>query len=242
MSTSPPTTQPPLPASDTASAPCSWLLAFRPGIAHGGFNCAICNSISHPTPLCPLPDLPGWNGPTPETIQAMLDNSRAEAEKQLVNETHMSPAQVDEINNSHMNKRLKIFHSAYPDNTAAKGIALVINREVTNDKGVKFWPLIPGKAFLAQVPWYKRRTITILGVYAPTESERHKREFWDELSNIFLTSERNLPAPDILAGDFNVVESELDRLPSNADDGTTISALRRLTTILGLEDGWRRCQ
>ncbi|KAF7321221.1 hypothetical protein HMN09_00211100 [Mycena chlorophos] len=158
----------------------------------------------------------------------------------VVNETHMSPSQVEEINDSHMKKRLKIFHSSYPDNTAAKGIALVLNREITNDKGVKFWPLIPGKAFLAQVPWYKKRTTTILGVYAPTESEQHKRDFWNELSEIFLTSERDLPAPDILAGDFNIVESELDRLPSNADDGTTISALRRLTTILGLEDGWRR--
>ncbi|KAF7321222.1 hypothetical protein HMN09_00211200 [Mycena chlorophos] len=52
------------------------------GVVHNGFTCSICLSTAHPTPLCPFPNLPGWNGPTPETIQALLDQSRIEAEKQ----------------------------------------------------------------------------------------------------------------------------------------------------------------
>ncbi|KAJ7759421.1 hypothetical protein DFH07DRAFT_772232 [Mycena maculata] len=45
------------------------------------FRCCICPSIDHPTPLCPLPGLPGWLGPTPATIAALEDASRATAAK-----------------------------------------------------------------------------------------------------------------------------------------------------------------
>ncbi|KAJ7845481.1 hypothetical protein B0H13DRAFT_2363608 [Mycena leptocephala] len=45
------------------------------------FRCHICPSIDHPTALCPLPNLPGWLGPTPATIAALEDASRAAAAK-----------------------------------------------------------------------------------------------------------------------------------------------------------------
>ncbi|KAJ7452868.1 hypothetical protein FB451DRAFT_1373978 [Mycena latifolia] len=45
------------------------------------FRCRICPSIDHPTPLCPLPSIPGWLGPTPDTIAALEDASRAAAAK-----------------------------------------------------------------------------------------------------------------------------------------------------------------
>ncbi|KAJ7793118.1 hypothetical protein B0H14DRAFT_2623194 [Mycena olivaceomarginata] len=43
--------------------------------------CRICPSIDHPTPLCLLPSLPGWLGPTPTTIATLKDASRAAASK-----------------------------------------------------------------------------------------------------------------------------------------------------------------
>ncbi|KAJ7864737.1 hypothetical protein B0H13DRAFT_2563407 [Mycena leptocephala] len=45
------------------------------------FQCRICPSVDHPTPLCPLPSLLGWLGPTPATIAALEDASRAAAAK-----------------------------------------------------------------------------------------------------------------------------------------------------------------
>ncbi|KAJ6545699.1 hypothetical protein B0H19DRAFT_286891 [Mycena capillaripes] len=45
------------------------------------FRCRICPGIDHPTPLCPLPELPGWLGPTPATIATLEDASRAAATK-----------------------------------------------------------------------------------------------------------------------------------------------------------------
>ncbi|KAJ7318611.1 hypothetical protein DFH08DRAFT_819886 [Mycena albidolilacea] len=39
-------------------------------------HCNICLSIDHPTNLCLLPSVPGWLGPTPETIGTLLDATR----------------------------------------------------------------------------------------------------------------------------------------------------------------------
>ncbi|KAJ7901053.1 hypothetical protein B0H14DRAFT_2555844 [Mycena olivaceomarginata] len=39
-------------------------------------HCNICLSVDHPTNLCLLPSIPGWLGPTPETIGALLDATR----------------------------------------------------------------------------------------------------------------------------------------------------------------------
>jgi hypothetical protein len=45
----------------------------------------------------------------------------------IVSETHMSAAQALEIEDSFMSKCLKLFNYEYPDNPAAKGIAIVLN-------------------------------------------------------------------------------------------------------------------
>ncbi|KAJ7721590.1 hypothetical protein B0H14DRAFT_3520609 [Mycena olivaceomarginata] len=43
---------------------------------HPPLHCNICLSVDHPTNLCLLPSIPGWLGPTPETIGALLDATR----------------------------------------------------------------------------------------------------------------------------------------------------------------------
>ncbi|KAJ7245459.1 hypothetical protein C8J57DRAFT_1476414 [Mycena rebaudengoi] len=47
------------------------------------FRCRICPSVDHPTPLCPLPDVPGWLGPTPATITVIEEAGRAAAAKAM---------------------------------------------------------------------------------------------------------------------------------------------------------------
>jgi hypothetical protein len=53
------------------------------GTAHlqRSYRCNICPSINHPTGLCPFPRLPGWLGPTPDTITALAEASRQAAAK-----------------------------------------------------------------------------------------------------------------------------------------------------------------
>ncbi|KAJ7861998.1 hypothetical protein B0H14DRAFT_2170978, partial [Mycena olivaceomarginata] len=120
----------------------------------------------------------------------------------IVSETHMSAAQAIEIENSYMNKRLKLFNSEY-EQPSMKGIAIVLNREQTNIENVKIHYLVPGKAILAVLPWHGKRTLTVLGIYAPTESDEEKINFWNRLTELWLTTD--LPVPDAVGGDFNLV-------------------------------------
>ncbi|KAJ7222446.1 hypothetical protein GGX14DRAFT_532294 [Mycena pura] len=155
----------------------------------------------------------------------------------VVSETHMSQAQVTEIEESHMKKRLKIFNSPDPDNPSTKGIALVVNRETMNIHGIRINYLIPGRALLAVVPYHGKHTHTVLALYGPTESVAEKVDFYDQLCNLYLTTD--LPVPDSLVGDLNFVEDERDRLPHHPDDARVVTAFLRLKRLLGLCDGWR---
>jgi hypothetical protein len=120
-----------------------------------------------------------------------------------------------------------------------KGIAIVLNREQTNTENVIIHNLIPGKAILAILPWHGNRTITVLGVYAPTESNDEKMEFWDCLTEMWLTTD--LPVPDAVGGDCNLVADAIDRIPHHTDSEKVVAAYLRFTRTLGLLDGWRQC-
>jgi exonuclease III len=156
----------------------------------------------------------------------------------IVSETHMSVAQALEIENSFMSKHLKLFNYEYPDNPAAKGIAIVLNREITNTEGVKIHYLIPGKAILAVVPWHGTRTMTVLGIYAPTESDEEKISYGNTLCDLWLTTD--LPVPDAIGGDFNLVSDAIDRLPHRTDSDAVVAAYLRFTRLMEVKDGWRQ--
>ncbi|KAJ7022147.1 hypothetical protein C8F04DRAFT_1098405 [Mycena alexandri] len=54
-----------------AFAPILFITAFNnTGRVRADMFCRICESIDHPTPLCPFPDVPGWMGPTPASLAA----------------------------------------------------------------------------------------------------------------------------------------------------------------------------
>ncbi|KAJ7052363.1 hypothetical protein C8F01DRAFT_1332905, partial [Mycena amicta] len=114
------------------------------------------------------------------------------------------------------------------------------NRELTNIEGVKIRYLIPGKAMLATIPWHKKATITVLGVYAPTESVEAKKAFWNALTEMWINPELDMPAIDWLGGDINLVVNPMDRLPQHEDDPKAVAALERFLHVVNLEDGWRR--
>jgi exonuclease III len=140
----------------------------------------------------------------------------------IVAETHMSIAQALEIEDSFLSRRLKLFNSEFPDKPSMKGIAIVLNRELTNINDVQIHYLIQGKAILAKIPWHGTRTITVLGVYAPTESDEEKIDFWNKLTDMWLTTD--LPVPDTMGGDFNLVADAIDRMPHRTDSEAVIAA------------------
>ncbi|KAJ7601953.1 Endonuclease/exonuclease/phosphatase, partial [Mycena polygramma] len=155
----------------------------------------------------------------------------------VVQETHMTEerkAKVEKL----FAKRLKIFISSDPDNPTGKGgIAVVLNRELTNTSNVKTWEVVPGRAMLAQTNWHRGETVTFLAVYAPNVPEENKT-FWLEI-NLWFENHPTAPKPDMMAGDFNIVQDGVDRLPTHEDSPAAVDALDELAGSLQLYDGWR---
>ncbi|KAJ6630374.1 hypothetical protein B0H10DRAFT_2208038 [Mycena sp. CBHHK59/15] len=150
----------------------------------------------------------------------------------------MSAAQALEVEDSYMNTSLKLFNYEYPEDPATKGVAIVLNREITNIEGVKIHYLIPGRVMLTVIPWHGNRTLTILAIYAPTESDEAKIKYWDTLCDLWLTED--LPVPDASGGDFNLVADALDRFPHHTDPDAVVAAYLRFVRLLELKDGWRQ--
>jgi exonuclease III len=102
---------------------------------------------------------------------------------------------------------------------------------------VEEFELIPGRAHLIHTPWHGDLLLTILNIYAPN-NHTDNETFWKELKHKFTTE--NIPRPDIMMGDFNLVEDAIDRLPAHQDHAGATQALYELRSMLRLEDGWRK--
>ena len=155
----------------------------------------------------------------------------------LVQETHMNgerQAQVEGI----FSRRMKIHSSANPENPTGKGgVAVVLNREMMYTNDSKATVIVPGRAMLVQAKWHKEERLTILVVYAPNDAGDNK-QFWETIRGYYRDNPRAVK-PDILAGDFNVVEDPIDRLPMHSDRADVVDVLDELKSSLGLIDGWR---
>ncbi|KAI5821858.1 DNase I-like protein [Schizophyllum commune Tattone D] len=154
-----------------------------------------------------------------------------------LNETHLDDVGVDRLREK-FGKRLWIFNSPNPTTpTAKEGVALVLNKEMTNVNDVQCRVLIPGRAVILSVAWHAKLTLSYLAVYAPNDRRDNER-FWDVLYTQIL-SDTSIPIPDAMGGDLNAVEDPLDALPMRREHAGVSRALRRLVSTLQMEDGWR---
>jgi hypothetical protein len=62
-------------------------------------------------------------------------------------ETHLNDVHINRIHNL-FDKRIKIYHSIDPNQPNAKGVAIVLNKEITNTTNVVVSEIIPGRALL----------------------------------------------------------------------------------------------
>jgi exonuclease III len=149
-------------------------------------------------------------------------------------ETHMTDELKESVEVTF--KRLLILSSSDPESPNSKGVAVVLNRDITNSENVKCVNIMPGRAMLVTIPWHASEVLNILAIYAPNEASEN-RDFWRELKRGRDNNE--FPRANVMLGDFNVVEDSLDRLPSHGDRAQSVNALRELKHSLGLIDGWR---
>jgi hypothetical protein len=89
---------------------------------------------------------------------------------------------------------------------------------------------------LFTLPWHSNLTLTILNIYAPNVHSE-SQAFWESLDLEW--DRQGLPPPDIMLGDFNIVEDAIDRLPSHTDPQSVVTSLDSLRSKFRLQDGWR---
>ena len=136
-----------------------------------------------------------------------------------VQETHLTDELVDNIRLS-FDSRIALFHSPLPDTRNAAGVAIVVNKTVINANKVSCEEIIPGRAILATIQWHANTELKVLNVYAPNDTKTNEL-FWERLNTLIV--EKPHWKPDVLLGDFNLVEDSLDRLPCHHDDASAVA-------------------
>lgn len=94
-------------------------------------------------------------------------------------ETHLSKDN-ETILNSTPGLRIQVTSSIDPAQTNAKGVAIVMNKNLVNTSGMKVHELVPGRALLVIVPWRKSDTLKVLAIYAPNDPQNNQF-FWDNV-------------------------------------------------------------
>ncbi|THU86744.1 DNase I-like protein [Dendrothele bispora CBS 962.96] len=151
-------------------------------------------------------------------------------------ETHLSNEQADEIRDSFYGQRMSFFSSLDPDNPNSAGVAIILNNEITNSENASAIEIIPGRALCVTIPWHAQLRLNVLAIYAPNDPGS-SREFWNNLD--LLWKSKRLPIPDVMLGDFNFVEDQVDRLPHHTNEQHLLEAFTNLRFNLNLKDGWR---
>ncbi|KAJ7061718.1 hypothetical protein C8F01DRAFT_1138220 [Mycena amicta] len=110
------------------------------------------------------------------------------------------------------------------------GVAIVLNKLMVETEGVRMIEIVPGRALLLETKHADGSPLSILGIYAPNGAAENT-EFLKKLIAFFKDeANRNIRRPDIVAGDFNMVESGIDRLPAHSDPASVVNAMDELTS------------
>lgn len=155
-------------------------------------------------------------------------------------ETHPS-LEIQERLQRQFRNSLHFFHSADPNEPGGRNrVTMILNKSFIKLADVSTMTLIEGRVMIIRIPWNGEDTLRIMNVYALVKNT-DKAAFWKELCQKMWDLEE--PTPDIVMGDFNVVENpEVNCLINRggADPVAARDALSEFTTELNLADGWRR--
>ncbi|KAJ7242182.1 Endonuclease/exonuclease/phosphatase, partial [Mycena haematopus] len=155
----------------------------------------------------------------------------------VVVESHLSAVRHANIQNL-FGRRLEIIFSEDTETPNAKGVAFVINKDLISTDNIRTWEIDPGRAMLIEIETHRDETLVVLGVYAPNIPSDNA-DFWKKVREFF-EDNPTVPKPDMMAGDMNVVEEALDRLPCRNDPVPATTQLDLLLATLRLVDGWRK--
>ncbi|KAH8796009.1 Endonuclease/exonuclease/phosphatase, partial [Flagelloscypha sp. PMI_526] len=158
----------------------------------------------------------------------------------LVQEAHLTDERRREIGKL-FHRQLKIFSSGDRNKPhTIGGVAIVLNKKKTNWKQCEFKEIEQGRAIAIKLTWHRGTTLTIMNVYAPNvngSDGAESAQFWKRMQGWI----RQHPQwkPDIIAGNYNVVEDPMDRTPARKDPDNATKALGEMLEQSALYDGWR---
>lgn len=119
---------------------------------------------------------------------------------------------------------------------SSAGIAFILNRDIMNAENATMQVIIPGRAAMLSINWHQDKRINVLNIYASNNLSDHKA-FWDKIRTEWQCL--NLATPDLMLGDFNLMEDPIDCAPARPDYEGAIDALRDLRNTLNIQDRWR---
>ncbi|TFK84937.1 DNase I-like protein, partial [Polyporus arcularius HHB13444] len=151
-------------------------------------------------------------------------------------ETHLTIDRIHELNDL-FGATMRVFGSPDPENPqGARGVAFAVNTRIVDLTDLNMAEIIPGRAAALNFRWTGDRKVCLLNVYAPN-SPGENGVFWSELEQRLRGGRTR--KPEIVLGDFNLVEDALDRLPTHGDQSGAVEALGKLMAYIGVSDGWR---
>ncbi|KIJ36338.1 hypothetical protein M422DRAFT_261293 [Sphaerobolus stellatus SS14] len=96
-----------------------------------------------------------------------------------IQESHISTAELRRLEDT-FSGRLQILSSIDNDNPNSKGVAFLLNKQLTAWKEAQGIEIIPGRALLLCLPWHDDKTLNILNIYAPNTSTENQT-LWSDL-------------------------------------------------------------
>jgi hypothetical protein len=92
---------------------------------------------------------------------------------------------------------------------------------------------------LLTIKWRDKQEIRVLNVYGHNQTMDQCKQ-WSTIQRFW--EENNVPKPDFMVGDFNIVEDKIDRAPMRDafENPVTLEAFTNMRESLGVEDSWRR--
>ena len=153
-----------------------------------------------------------------------------------IQETHLTDDLADQFNTLFGNK-FKLVYSPDPLTRNAKGVAIVINKRMIRTDDVQMSTLVPGRVISVLIPWQDDLRVNVMAIYAPN-APREIEEFWKSMTDK-VQADPSLK-PEVVLGDFNLVEEALDRILSKSDDPHATEKLKEFRVRHNLVDGWRK--
>src|SRR6266849_8732776 len=152
-----------------------------------------------------------------------------------IQETHLDSNHTDSIRTCFRNW-FELLYLSDPERLRLKAeVAFLINKTLISANITKLHTLVPGCAITIKLKWHDTN-LTLTNIYAPIQKDRHP-SFWACVKT--RRWKKNLPRPNFLLGDFNIVEDAIDRAPAKHNDHTATDTLRDIRLSWEVQDQWR---